>query len=94
MVLFRDGIYDSITCYTAYSYFAATYWPNLPNIGSCAGTESAALFGCGLLTTYLFLFINFYIQTYKKPVRGKKPVTNGNANGHRFVRRCCVLFHD
>jgi fatty acid elongase 3 len=61
-----------------YSYFSATYWPNLPSLGSCSGTERAALFGCGLLTSYLFLFIDFYVRTYKKtPARGSKP-----ANGH------------
>lgn len=57
----------------------------MPVMGSCAGTESAALFGCGLLTAYLFLFINFYIQTYRKPsTRSKKPLANGNgvANGN------------
>ncbi|VDC06304.1 unnamed protein product [Peniophora sp. CBMAI 1063] len=72
-----------IVYFGTYSYFTATYWPHLPNMGSCAGTEGAALFGCGLLTSYLFLFINFYIQTYKKPA-GKKPVANGKANGHSF----------
>ena len=65
---------------SAYSYYAANYFPNLPTLGSCAGTESAALFGCGLLSSYLVLFIQFYIQTYKKPA-GKKPVANGKANG-------------
>jgi len=29
----------------------------LPNMGDCAGSESAALFGVGLLSSYLFLFI-------------------------------------
>ncbi|KAG2188336.1 hypothetical protein INT44_001089 [Umbelopsis vinacea] len=31
----------------------------------CAGEDVAAAFGCGLLTSYLFLFINFYFKTYK-----------------------------
>lgn len=65
---------------SAYSYFVATYAPGeYPAFGTCAGTEGAALFGCALLTSYLGLFINFYIQTYKKPTKGKKPVANGNA---------------
>ena len=81
----------------AYNYYAANYFPHLPNLGSCAGTETAAVFGCVLLSSYLGLFINFYIQTYKKPVKkgtanGKavsngKAVANGKANGHTCVAR-------
>ncbi|KAI0027594.1 elongase of fatty acids ELO [Vararia minispora EC-137] len=70
-----------IVYFGTYSYFAATYYPDMPTFGSCAGTESAALFGCGLLTSYLFLFINFYIQTYTKK-SAKKPIANGHANGN------------
>ncbi|CDO71575.1 hypothetical protein BN946_scf184911.g45 [Trametes cinnabarina] len=69
-----------IVYFATYSYYAATYFPNLPTYGSCAGTERAALFGCGLLSSYLLLFIQFYIQTYKKP-SGKRAVANGKANG-------------
>lgn len=70
--------------FATYNYYAANYFPNLPNLGSCAGTESAAIFGCALLSSYLVLFINFYIQTYKKAPAGKgkgKAVANGKANG-------------
>ncbi|TFY51159.1 hypothetical protein EVJ58_g10711 [Rhodofomes roseus] len=84
-------VIDLVAVYFAtYSYYAASYFPNLPSFGSCAGTESAAVFGCAILSSYLGLFVQFYINTYKKPVRGKapiangKPIANGNgvANGH------------
>ncbi|CDO54556.1 hypothetical protein DV113_000019 [Geotrichum candidum] len=52
--------------FAAYTYFASTYFPWMPNMGSCAGEEFAAIYGCGLLTSYLFLFIAFYIRVYKK----------------------------
>lgn len=63
---------------SAYQHFAATYYADsLPNMGDCVGAESSALFGCGLLTSYLFLFIDFYFRTYKKsPAQAK---TNGTA---------------
>ncbi|GAA5904238.1 hypothetical protein JCM6882_003176 [Rhodosporidiobolus microsporus] len=58
-------VIDLFTVYFAsYSYFSATYWPTWPSMGSCAGTEGAAIFGCALLTSYLFLFIAFYKKTY------------------------------
>ncbi|OJT15828.1 hypothetical protein TRAPUB_3426 [Trametes pubescens] len=69
-----------VVYFATYSYYAANYFPNLPNLGSCAGTETAAVFGCVLLSSYLLLFIQFYIATYKKPA-GKKAVANGKANG-------------
>ncbi|KAI0801250.1 GNS1/SUR4 membrane protein [Fomes fomentarius] len=69
-----------VVYFATYSYYAANYFPSLPVLGSCAGTETSAVFGCALLTSYLFLFIQFYIRTYEKQV-GKKPVANGKANG-------------
>ncbi|TIA87685.1 hypothetical protein E3P99_03027 [Wallemia hederae] len=41
-----------------------------PHVGDCTGSRFAAFCGCGLLTSYLFLFIAFYIKTYKSA--GKK----------------------
>jgi fatty acid elongase 3 len=34
-------------------------------MGKCAGEEFAAFAGIGTLTSYLFLFISFYLATYK-----------------------------
>jgi hypothetical protein len=79
--------YDFADCFAAYQHFATAY-SNLPTIGDCAGGEDAALFGCGLLTSYLFLFINFYFQTYKK-----KPQANGKANGHANGKVYVVQSH-
>jgi fatty acid elongase 3 len=42
----------------------------MPNAGTCAGEEFAAFAGMGILSSYLFLFISFYIATYRKD---KKP---------------------
>ncbi|KDQ06920.1 hypothetical protein BOTBODRAFT_60325 [Botryobasidium botryosum FD-172 SS1] len=71
----------------AYSYIASMIFPDLPGQPSCAGSKEAAIFGCSLLTSYLFLFIDFYFRTYKPASgKGKKVVANGNgyANGHAF----------
>lgn len=74
--------------FAAYSRYATSSW-NLPAFGDCAGTETAALFGCGVLTSYLLLFIKFYIDTYRKPaVKSLQKRANGvaagvgNANGN------------
>ncbi|KAI8594791.1 fatty acid elongase [Dissophora ornata] len=58
--------------FCSYTYFASSYFAWAPNVGKCAGTEGAALFGCGLLTSYLFLFINFYRITYNAKVKAAK----------------------
>jgi len=69
-----------VVYFGTYEHTAATYFADtLPHIGNCAGSETAAVFGCALLTSYLGLFINFYLQTYKKP--SPKSVGNGVANG-------------
>lgn len=39
-------------------------------MGDCAGSESAALFGCGLLGSYLLLFIAYVFFISFPPVIG------------------------
>jgi len=50
-------IYVCSFYYFGYAHFDITT--------KCAGEDVAAAFGCGLLTSYLLLFINFYFKTYK-----------------------------
>lgn len=52
--------------YASYTLFVSNYYPSLPHQGSCAGENHAALSGMGILTSYLVLFISFYIATYSK----------------------------
>lgn len=52
--------------FASYTYFTSTYFPWMPNHGKCAGEEFAAFAGIGAITSYLVLFISFYIATYKK----------------------------
>ncbi|TAQ86430.1 hypothetical protein B7494_g5237 [Chlorociboria aeruginascens] len=57
--------------FASYTYFTSTYFPWMPNAGKCAGEEFAAFAGMGIISSYLLLFISFYIATYKKD--GKRP---------------------
>jgi hypothetical protein len=52
--------------FASYTYFTSTYFKWMPNAGNCAGEEFAAFAGMGIITSYLVLFISFYIATYKK----------------------------
>lgn len=66
--------------FASYTYFTSTYWPWVPNAGKCAGEEFAAFAGCGILSSYLVLFISFYFSTYKRAGKraAKKAVANGD----------------
>jgi len=65
--------------FASYTYFTSTYWPWIPNAGRCAGEEFAAFSGCGILSSYLVLFISFYVSTYKRA--GKRAATKAVQNG-------------
>ena len=60
-------ILDLIGCYSA--------WMLYNFYGRCSGHNRSAIVGCGILTSYLFLFIDFYDETYnkkKKAIKDKK----------------------
>lgn len=59
--------------FASYTYFTSTYFPYMLNAGKCAGEEFAAFAGMGIITSYLVLFISFYLATYKRD--GKKTNT-------------------
>jgi len=62
--------------FASYTYFTSTYFPDMPNMGRCAGEEFAAFAGMGILSSYLLLFISFYLATYKKTGKGGRPRRN------------------
>lgn len=71
--------------YTYYAHKLAGRW--LPNCGTCQGEPYAAFFGCAILTSYLFLFVGFYLTAYQqKPpkdalTRGARRYSKGEAPG-------------
>ncbi|KAI9828853.1 MAG: hypothetical protein M1826_005957 [Phylliscum demangeonii] len=56
--------------FASYTYFTSTYFHNMPNAGSCAGEEFAAFSGMAIISSYLLLFISFYLATYRKTGAG------------------------
>ncbi|KIW99371.1 uncharacterized protein Z518_11359 [Rhinocladiella mackenziei CBS 650.93] len=62
--------------FASYTYFTSTYWPWLPNAGTCAGEEFAAFAGMAILSSYLLLFISFYFATYRKQTISGRPRRN------------------
>ncbi|PVV00419.1 hypothetical protein BB560_005200, partial [Smittium megazygosporum] len=54
----------NLVYFCLYTHMAVHHFPNLPNVGDCRGTRQSAYFGCFLLSTYLFLFVQFFIKVY------------------------------
>ncbi|KAK5462418.1 Fatty acyl-CoA elongase/Polyunsaturated fatty acid specific elongation enzyme [Exophiala xenobiotica] len=62
--------------FASYTYFTNSYFPSMPNYGTCAGEEFAAFAGMGILSSYLLLFISFYFATYRKQSATGRPRRN------------------
>ncbi|KAJ1921672.1 Fatty acyl-CoA elongase/Polyunsaturated fatty acid specific elongation enzyme [Mycoemilia scoparia] len=58
--------------FCTYQLIASRYIPSLPHIGDCRGTETAAVFGCALLSSYLVLFVQFFQKSYGKSKASKQ----------------------
>ena len=63
---FRAYYGQGFVYFASWDYFTSTYAPKLPHVGTCAGEPFAAIAGDVILSSYLVLFISFYIATYKK----------------------------
>ncbi|KAI8817655.1 fatty acid elongase [Fimicolochytrium jonesii] len=78
-------VIDLAAIYLAtYIYLSSTHLAHiLPNfnLGTCSGTPLAAGIGCAILSSYLLLFVQFFIKTYnrvgKKGSKGGKAATAG-----------------
>lgn len=52
--------------------FVSVLWPWLPNWGNCAGEPEGAYIGVAIISSYLVLFIAFYIKTYNAGAKATK----------------------
>ncbi|KAI9791842.1 MAG: hypothetical protein M1816_003387 [Peltula sp. TS41687] len=66
--------------FTSYNLFATKYFPSLWTYGSCDGGEPAAITGIVILTSYLFLFIVFFINTYYRKSSSSKKQRSGKVD--------------
>ncbi|KAH3688156.1 hypothetical protein WICPIJ_000860, partial [Wickerhamomyces pijperi] len=64
----------SFIYFATYQKVVHNFYPSLPHCGDCAGTPLATFSGCAIISSYLVLFIAFYIEVYKKSSKKSKVV--------------------
>lgn len=52
--------------FAVYQKAVHDYFPSVPHCGDCVGSTTATFSGCAIISSYLFLFIAFYIEIYKR----------------------------
>lgn len=72
--------------FATWDYYADEFGFNNLHIGKCEGELPAAITGCSILSSYLVLFISFYISTYRKPSSKSR-----QANGAKSVGKDQVV---
>lgn len=52
--------------FAVYQKIADEYMTSLPHCGQCVGSNMATFAGCAIISSYLVLFISFYINVYRR----------------------------
>lgn len=76
--------------FASWDYFTSTYAPHLPHIGTCAGEPYAAVAGDVILSSYLVLFISFYIATYRRTGKARVGMKAGKRKAQALLERAEV----
>lgn len=75
-------VLDIIFIYFAvYQKVVHLYFPTFPHCGDCVGSTTATFSGCAILSSYLFLFVAFYIEIYKNKGTKKSRVVKRARGG-------------
>ncbi|CDO92814.1 unnamed protein product [Kluyveromyces dobzhanskii CBS 2104] len=64
----------SFIYFAVWQKVASDYYPSLPHCGECVGSTAATFSGCAIISSYLFLFIAFYIEVYRRQGTKKSKV--------------------
>lgn len=67
--------------FAVYQKAAHLFFPTLPHCGDCVGSTTATFSGCAIISSYLFLFIAFYIEVYRNKGTKKSRVVKRARGG-------------